>query len=156
MSRQAQLEARVRARNRVNTYANQWYTILAEKVRPFVGKKILNVNGGLLKKYADQLPELPYLSPGPHIYSCHTNYQLRWAAKTSEQVVCECHCLYEEESFSVAEMELDVVIKICEPYIRRTDYTAAEVIEKREAYKKAKALSDEAYSALRPFGEFDR
>lgn len=154
MSNNQLLLARVQSINLANATAMEWYDKLAPIFEPWVGQPILKTHGGLLMKVEKRLPDLPYLAPGPHIYRDVSDYVLRYSVK-----VCMCvggigH--YHEASFNIGELAGAVLREMlpCPKY--RTDYTVEEIIAKREAYKAAKRVADEALNALHPFGEYDR
>lgn len=159
-TRESRLAAKVRAVNRAHEYANKLYPWLVEKFAPLVGQKILKQDGSLLAKYADLVPELPS-THNLHVYRHHSDYSLAWTVKTSEPESGDGSgphtVLYYEVTFYVGDLRGQTLEKLTvHQFTARTDYTAAEVAGKREAYEKAKQAADDARSALYPFGEYDR
>lgn len=158
MAKTSVLDCRVRGVNAANKYAHELFTLLVPIFTPFVGQKIEKADGGLLAKIAKLLPEFP-CGVKLHVYKYQSNYSLVWVVKT-----CECHdagngvghAYYHETSVYIANVRNGVLESMYPKFEARTDYTVAEVIKNREAYKAAKQLADNAQSALHPFGEYDR
>ena len=154
MDRQKTLESRVKAVNRAGEYANTLHSSLVEKFRPLLGLKIVKADGSLLAKYAHLVKDLPHKAELT-VYRHHSVYSLAWTVKTCESIE-DCGCVYHEVTVYVGNLRGDTLTELSEPQNYRTDYTAEEVEAKREAYRKAKEVAENALSALYPFGEFDR
>jgi hypothetical protein len=157
------LEARVRAVNAANAEANAIYAPLAAALEPFVGQKILKVDGySFLQKVEKALPELPhrrgdapYWSSMSH-YRGRSDYSLIWVCKACENILDDQGCTYYETSAYIGDLDHGVLKAIKPQHLYRTDYNAAEVIRLREEFKVAEKIYSEAKSALNPFGEYDR
>lgn len=145
------LEAKVKAVNRANEYANKWYRILRPIFEPLVGTKILTVNGSLTNKVEKLMPELPC---GVHVYKCPSDYRLTWNVQTCESIP-PYGCCYHETPVTIGNLDGQILKEIVDFKDCRTDYSAAEVERLRAEYKKAKEAADEALYALFPFGEYD-
>lgn len=153
--RPARLAARVKAVNAAHACANELHRTLIDIFRPLVGVKLFKVDGSFLAKYLPLLPEFP----NRHdlmVYRHRSDYSLAWTVKTCEQVVGASHCLYYETTIYVGEVSGVTLKNVNDPCDMKTDYTAADIAAKREAYKAAKKVADDALSALNPFGEYDR
>ena len=153
--RPARLAARVKAVNAAHACANEFRKILTDIFRPLVGVKLFKVDGSILAKYVPLLPEFP----NRHdlmVYRHRSDYSLAWTVKTCEQVVGASHCLYYETTIYVGEVSGVTLKNVNDPCDMKTDYTAADIAAKRETYKVAKKVADDALSALYPFGEYDR
>ena len=152
MNKNERTEAHVRAVNMANAAAIELYPKLAELFRPLVGTKIEKVDGTLLAKIAMTLPEFP-CTPALHVYKHTSNYSLAWSVKTCVSI--PGYCVYYEATVYVGNMRNGVLTELSKPFSARTDYTADEVIQKRDVYEKAKQAADDARSDLFPFGERD-
>jgi len=149
------LEARIRAVNRANAYANELSAKLKELFRPFVGQKVLKADNTLMEKYKKVLPKFT-CTPNLSVYRYTSEYSLVFIVKTCEGDN-NGHAYYHETSVYVGELQNGFLTKVGdEPLNLKTDYTAADITAKRQAYNAAKRLADEALSALHPFGEYDR
>ena len=154
------LTARVKARNIVNREAIAFYHKMVPVVTPFLGQKVLKVDGSFMAKFYDAVkPVIDEAHKSVHnIFRYSSNYSLLYIVKTVEQD-SDRTCCYEDASVYLAEFEGQILKKITAPpsgNYWRTDYTAEEITAKREAYQAAKQIADDALSALNPFGEHDR
>lgn len=147
------LAARVKGVNRAHDYANKLYARLVPTFKPMVGTKIFKVDGTLLQKIKEQLPELP-CTPGLHVHKNSSDYSLSFSVRTSEDVNGLAY--YHSVSVYIGDVRNGVLEKIANPHEFRTDFTVEEIAEKRTKYNLAKQAYDNAKSALFPFGEYDR
>ncbi len=145
------LAAQVEAVNAANKVAGVLYEKLVPIFTPFVGQKIEKVDGTLLAKIVKLLPDFNR-SPSLTVYKLRSDYSLAWVAKTCVNSG-GCAHYYETTSY-IGEMRDGVLVKIGDPCIRRTDYTAEEVTEKRQIYKAAQEAADKAKGDLYPFMEY--
>jgi hypothetical protein len=143
-----ELQAKVKAVNTANEYANQVYNTLSNLFSDFIGQKIVKLNRDILNKIV--LPIFP-CTPDLHVFRRHAAYSLAWTVKTCE--LYEHSCVYHEVTVYVGQLNGQVLEKICEWTPLRTDYTEKEIIQKREAYKEAKEIADKMKDQLYPFGE---
>ena len=150
------LEARVRAYNAANTIANEYSPKLAEALQPFVGEKVILATGKLTSKVNEKLKPLleEIRAKGGQIWRRDTSYSINYGLLCSE---ANGHhtCTSAEVWLNIGEISGDQLVKLYPIETRRTDWTAAEVIEAR---KKAQLLHDqlsEAESAFRAFGYND-
>lgn len=149
------LVAKVKAVNRANEEASKMFPLLAESLKPFLGKQVIKKEGGLLEKVKKVLPALPNdvrLQVFRHTLSC----SLAWTVKTCEMIGQTHTCLYHEVTVYVGELDRGVLVRFeSHPFNGRTDYTAEEVESLRAQYAAAKKLADIARNNLHPFGEYD-
>lgn len=150
----SKLQARVEGINKCHAYANGLYERLIEIFRPLVGCKIEKADGTLLKKIADQLPQLG--NKTFHVYKIASNYSLVWNVKICIQYPGEGHCTYHDVSVYIANVRDGVITELLGPPKFRTDFTVEGVVEARETYEAAETAYRAAQSALFPFGEYDR
>jgi len=156
------LETRVRGVNRANEYANALWPRLIAVFTPFVGEKIEKADGTLLlkvQKLVDALKLPNCATPNIMVYRHNSNYNLAYTVKTDETYSVDGrygHAYYHETTIYLGKMDCGVLTQLDAAETFKTDYTAAEVIANREAYKAAKAAADAAQSKLYPFGEYDR
>jgi hypothetical protein len=150
------LEARVRATNRANAYANELWGRLINVFKPFEGMKIEKVGGSLLAKIQKlvdglHLPNYPSLN----VYRHRSSYSLAYVVKTCE--VLDGNAYYYETVVPVGEMLHGVLTHLGnEAPNFKVDYSADKVMKARSRYEFAKQAAREAESALIPFGEYDR
>ena len=148
------LGVRVRGVNRANSLASQWQERLIDVFRPFVGTKIFKADGELLAKIKKLVGELGMPNDvHTQFYHSKSNYELRYVVKTceSEQGVA----YYHETTIPIGELDRGALISLSVATKYRTDYTADEVVAKRQFYRDAKRAADEIRNSLYPFGESD-
>lgn len=154
------LDAKVKAVNLANQRGIELYKKLVEIFRPLIGKQVLKANDTLMKKYTDLLPKWPYLALETNvtIYRYSSAYSLVWVVKAciSDNPTGPGIAHYAEASVYIGSIRDGVLVEISSPFEARTDYNAADVEAAREKYRIAKKASDDAFSALHPFGEYDR
>lgn len=149
------LDARIKARNRANLEATRLYWALAEAFTPLVGTAVVKNDGGILHKHMKRMPEFPRGGPVT-VYRNNSSYSLSWTVKVCISIGDSWGCVYEEATVYVGKMDGNVLTEIDSAFEGRTDFTAEEILEKREAYEVARKAYDDARSALCPFGEHDR
>jgi hypothetical protein len=153
-TRQARLEAKVKAINNAHAYAVALSKLMLPAYEPLIGLDIFKADGTLLQKIDKRLPPVPE-SPQISVWRDTGRYSIRYVVKAVEQV--DHHtCTYYEISVYIAHVSGAIIEKLYDPTDLRSDYTAEEINGKREAYKQAQQLADAAKSALWPFGEEDR
>lgn len=145
----------IAAVNAAHAEALRLFPILSAIVAPWVGHKILKVDGTLLEKYRRQIPDLPN-TPTLHVYRRSSDYNLIWMAKASGvtsgdpkglHTVCYYEC-----PIPVGVLDrgiLDRVYPDAPAY--RTDYTYHGVVALQAQYKAAQAEADRLANALCPF-----
>ena len=149
----SRLNAKVKAINRAHTYANQLSKQLQEIFRPLVGQEILKVDGQLLVKVKNLLPEFSNTS-GLQVYRSSSNYSLAWTVKTSEMDT-ESTWMYYEIGVYVGSLNGKILTDLTPREELRVDYMPDEILRNREEYLRLKKLADTARSNLWPFGEND-
>lgn len=148
-----ELIARVKAVNAVHKYATWLYPELIEALTPFLQKRVVKDDRGLLKRVSDKLPSLPNADGlGVMVYQNRSAYSLSWSVKTCEQVIGADHCLYYEVSVYIGNLRDGVLTGWIEPCERRSDYTVEEIENARARYRELKKAADDAELALSPFG----
>lgn len=149
------LQAKVEARNRVNLEHNRLLAYCATAFGPLVGKKILKVDGDLLEKFK-------HLSPVGNtrelmIYRLSSNYSLAFVVKACVSYgEFDSHCVYEEATVYVAELDGANLGKLIAPQPLPVNYTPEAILAAREEVKAAKEALRRAESKLAGFGEYDR
>lgn len=152
-----QLEAKVEAVNLAHDVGNKLYKELMLVFSPLVGQKILKADGTLLAKYAALVPPMPS-NFMLHIYKLASEYSLAWVIRASvnnpngAQASHECtvyigniykhsvlNGLYDGVNGSMFE--------------GRSDYTADEILCKRQKFAEAQKAFEDAKRALFPFHE---
>jgi hypothetical protein len=147
----SRLAAKVAGQNRVNAEANTLERELVEIFRPFIGKKILT-HGGLTAKIKPLIPkrELPF-----RLWRAPSSYTLSWKLDVTEHDSEHSVC-YREAWIHVGKLNGYTLESLCDPQTRRTDYTIAEISDKRERLKQYEEAYRQARSALDGFGEYDQ
>lgn len=153
-TRQAKLAARVKAINTANKVANELHPQLLAVFSPLVGHKILKADGTLLAKIGALLPAMPDDYRKIRVHRDSKNYSLRWEVTVNEHW-CETTVIYATANVYVGDLINGVLTMLSDARTYRTDYTVEEIQQKREAYKAAQKIADDAKSALAPFDEYD-
>jgi hypothetical protein len=149
------LNAKVKAVNKANEQAHKLYKELIPIFEQFVGQTILKADGKLLKRIETLVPKYPY-NEGMRITTNISSYTLAWTASACEHIQGDSSCLYHEVTAYIGHLENGVLKSLHAPADRRTDFTAAEIEEKRRKYEEAKKIADDILSSLHPFGQYDR
>lgn len=156
-SRHDYLVAKVKARNILNSELKQRVPAMIEALKPFIGQKVQKVDGTLLQKVRDALPNIPnavafggwYESRGYSIYA-------RFETCVWEGLAHGC--IYQEDSFCIGDVQ-DGILKaeqrVSELSFFRSDWTVEEVEKARENVRKAKEALSDAQRPLYHFGEYD-
>lgn len=143
------LQYLVKAVNRANKWANELHETLHTVLVPFVGKKILRVDGAFTANVKAVVPSLPYDNTRS-TYWGNTKYSVYLHVKVCEAVPPGT-CVYHDTAIHLGELRDDVLVSVSSPTTRRTEWTVAEVLSKRDAYRQAKQSLDDCESALYPF-----
>lgn len=147
------LKAKVEARNVVNAEHNRLLPILAAAFKPFVGQKILKVDGSLLAKFENLVPQT-----GGKIFSAfkqNSNYTLSFVLRSCVNDSVG-GCAYDQATVYVGNICGGTLESLIDPQPLRADYTVEDVLKARQALKEAKQAVDRANSNLAGFGEYDR
>lgn len=158
---EARLRAKVEAYNRAGEVANELFPQMHKIFKQFSGQKVCKVDGPLLKKVKDQLPESNYPDqfPSPTVmyYRNSSDYTINFTVKTCAQCGDGLGCVYAELTFYVCSIINGVVQEgyFHQPPEYRTDYNAEEIRRLRAVYQKKREEANEAQGALCPFGETD-
>lgn len=152
MDQQAKLAAKVAAVNAANGQALDLYNVLRGVFAPLVGEQVCKKDGGLLAKVERLLPPLTNTRELV-VYRHPSEYVLAFVVRVS--VVRDMECKYHEVCVEVGRLESGRLVELSEPFTGRADWTAKEVLAKREAYWDARKAAESFKSALGPFGEYD-
>lgn len=152
-SREEMLIAKVAAANKCHTIANAITETLKVIFTPLVGVKVLKVDGSLLSKYVDLIPEWQF-GDGVRIWRNSSKYTLSYVVNVCQHLPSG-GCTYFETISYIADLDGDKISKIYPPYVRLTNYTVAEIAGKRKKYEELKQQMEDARSDLSPFGEMD-
>jgi hypothetical protein len=82
-----------------------------------------------------------------------TGYHLVWGVRAS--VIRESSVQSHEAMVYVGTLMNGVLMELCEPFKGRSDWTAEEVVSKREAYWGAKKAAEAFKEAFYPFTEYE-
>ena len=151
--------AEVTAVNLAHAAANILYLELSEKLSPFVGAKIFRTNSKkLLKNVEDLINDV--------LSSIHSNYEGVYIYRISDYrllyAVESCirsHGIYVKYEIAINVGRRnnngfgDLLEGIKDQEILRTDYTVADILEKKAALVEAKKVVKTAEEALSPFDE---
>jgi hypothetical protein len=155
------LIAHVEAVNFCHLLAMRLEQVLKVFFTPYVGKKVIKIDGTLMQKIADEVR--PCIEPidemnGVQVYFDRMgSYSLRWTVKVCKHIEGAGSCLYYEHSVYVGDLEGQTLKNIKPTKLDlRTDFTAAEIESKRKVYKQLQETADQAKGQLYPFGEYDR
>lgn len=155
------LSLKVKAVNTANMYAKSIYPTLHTYFKQYVGEKIEKVDGSLLKKVKDNIPNIDMdkcVEDGCNIsftaYRQTSNYSLSYVAK-----VCVSNgdgCAYHSSTVYIGEMNNGVLENVnYEEPTGRTDYTAEEIVDARKKIEDAKKVVSELERAVNEFGMYD-
>jgi mRNA-degrading endonuclease RelE of RelBE toxin-antitoxin system len=158
--------AEVTAVNLAHAAANILYLELAEKLSPFVGAKIFRTNSKkLLKNVEDLIDDVvsSILSNYERVYIYRhreSDYRLSYAVESC--IRYHSRNVYYETVVNVGKANNldnydykfgDLLERIEDQEILRTDYTVADILEKKAALVEAKKVVKTAEEALSPFDE---
>ncbi len=153
MKHKTALAAQVAAWNRANAEANKLSVQLAKIFKPFVGKKVTCNGGSLTQRVKTAVPVFSCV-PELHIWHSSSEYHIHYVVRTSELEDKDGYggAHYAETYVQVGTLKDHILEAVNEPCTnRRTDYTEAEIIAKREAVQKAEQAFHDAESDLSPF-----
>lgn len=156
-SRHDYLVAKVKARNLVNKELIERVPAMIEALKPFIGLPVLKVDGTLLKKVNDALPELPNTVAISGWYSARC-YSIYVCFKSCVWEGLAHGCVYQEESYCIGELATTILKAEQRPIdlsFYRTDWTVEEVEKARENVRKAEDALSEAKRPLYHFGMHD-
>lgn len=144
------LKAKVIATNRVNKAQNELVLILAEKLKPFIGKKVMKANGTRTKAIAELIPTGDVNGCWLWPYSSSHSW-LSFGLKTSEHYA-EFTVVYAETVFSIGKVENGILTELVAVEPLRTDYTVEEIEQKRKLAQDLAEQTRQAEYACSPFG----
>ncbi len=143
----AHLKCKIIARNRVNQAILDIAPVMRGALAPFVGQKICKVDGSLLQKVRNALPEPPNTVSVFAYYTTGNGYTLRAGFRASQSVPGE-GTQYAEADAYLGDIQDGVLIKIYPSASYRTDYELAEVKSLQEQLKAAQRTVSTVQSQL--------
>lgn len=161
----SRLAAKVAARNHVHQIALEKAGPMIDALRPFLGEKIIKVDGALTAKVSKAL--------GRQSVACdltegvHGSYYTTGHGYNVSAVIKVCHSSqlsrdrgqvadYADATIYLGDLAHGVLSKLYDvPTLLRTDYTEAEILTYRAELKAAQKALSEAQSKLYHFGEYD-
>lgn len=149
------LEAKVRATNLANLFANELYDVMAAVFGPFVGQKITKADGSLLAKVQACVPDIPHGADGEYNirywFDHNSKYSLRYGV--SADVYHAGGSEYSrDQSVYIGNMDCQVLVELSTPEHRRVDWTVEELRAMQEEYRKVKKQADNLCNTLMQFG----
>ena len=157
------LAAKIDAVNTVHRAGIERAPAMLEALRPFVGCKVLKVDGSLMKAVRAALPEIPSTPALSGHYTTGHGYSIAACFKAStcyadEKARRQDYRItqYADATVYLGELSNGVLIKLANPYVARTDYTRQEIEHARMMLKAARNTISEWESKLFHFGEYDR
>lgn len=148
------LSATVAARNEVNELTNTRYSTIILALAPFIGQRILKVDGTLLKKVKEALPEFDAVQGfgSSSWYSTGHGYSLVLNIKTCHGV--EPHgCVYADSTLYLGKLRDGVLEGLYDAPTLKANFTEQYVIQAREEVKGAEKILREVESKLYYFGK---
>lgn len=163
----SKLAAKVAAHNLTNAKINLLFPLYQAALTPFVGQKVVLKGGGLVSKLAKAFDAIreDNKDAATHFWTNVYNYSINIGIRGNAYYEFPCKHSYDgkasghmsaENGFTLGDLKDGVLIKLSDFEPRKTNYSAQEVFEKRQAYAAAKQIADDAKSALFPFEEYDR
>ena len=156
MNAKSETEAKVIARNRLNSQVNEIAPKILEVLKNFLNKKVI-IGGNNLSAQLTKALE-PFLGwqkiyPNLQIYRNNSNHSISFVFKTSEQVG-EFSCTYQEEYVYLGNLSGQTLneLGIFEP--RRTNYDLNEVLAARSEIAALENQISNLSSKLTHFGRF--
>ena len=157
-TRRAYLVAKVKARNLVNKELIERVPAMIEALKPFIGLQVIKVDGTLLTKVKEALPDLFSDTVAFSGWYNARSYSIYACFKTCVWEGLDHGCVYQEESYCIGELDgaiLKVEQRPVDLRYYRTDWTVEEVEKAREEVRKAQEALSEANRPLYHFGMHD-
>src|SRR5574343_57589 len=150
-------QAKIIARNRLNSQINLFAPVILESLKPFVGTKIILQTGDLAAKFKSAMEGIlgfEKLAPKLQIYRFNLSYSFTLTFKTSEPTG-EFSCLYQEESVTFGRLDGGVLTSLeSEIPQNKTDYSLEEIAQIRRELDIIESKKWELESKLRHFGRY--
>lgn len=149
-------QAKITARNRLNTQVNELAPVILEALKPFVGTKITLQTGGFAAKFkniVDCYLGCNKIFPKLQIYHYGSNYSLIFVFKTSEPTG-GYGCIYQEESVYFGVLDGHNLKELSPFALRRTDYNLEEIESWRAEHRRADEIRRKVESNLSHFGVY--
>jgi hypothetical protein len=140
------ITAKVQALNNCNELINFWKPKLIEIFEPYLGQKVVKIDGQVLSKI--KLPEFP-CNPKTHIWRYLSEYSLAWQAQASfydGHYNCIHHSVFYIGNLS--DQVLTELHKNDKPL--RTNYTVEEFKNAYEHFRSCETALNNARSAIFP------
>jgi hypothetical protein len=130
------------------------WPVFYKSLEPWVGSKILKVDGSILKKVQESLPDgLPNSWQCLSVTIRHSPYSIGWTIRTFCRDGEDLGSY--EDSIAVGYIHDGILTQINDHETLKTDYKVEEVEQARLHYRQAKEAVEKAERALYPFGERD-
>lgn len=145
----------IEAQNEVNAMAKPLFKTCVKWLKPFIGKKVINLNGSLSKKVNDCKPEFQ-----------KEDKRFRWLLNVNRYSVyveldlCKNYpgsygCHYAKQSFYLAKVEDGILLEIDETIPDfKTDYSTIEIQEKHAELKELRQKVRELEFFIQPFSNY--
>lgn len=151
------LDAKIGAKNWVNTIALANIPMMLEALKPFIGKRATNQSGAISENVKKHLPQDPNTPDCSWWYS-GSDYSISVRFKTCVTYAGtrgDYYAKYAETVVTLAEVHDHAITKLITDHKLRTDYSAKEVLDARDELRAAKSAVARAQCNLEDFGEFD-
>lgn len=149
-------QAKIIARNRLNSQINLFAPVILESLKPFVGTKIILQTGDLAAKFKSAMEGIlgfEKLAPKLQIYRFNLSYSFVLTFKTSE--LTGVSCVYQEESVTFGRLDGGVLTSLeAEIPQNKTDYSLEEIAQIRRELDIIESKKRELESKLAHFGRY--
>jgi len=149
-------QAKITARNRVNTQVNEVVPKILEALKPFIGKKVIiggNNFSAQLSKALEPFLGWQKVFPNLQIYRSSTTYSICFTFKTSEND-SKNTCVYQEEYVYLGNLDGANLKDLIEFTPRKIDYNLEEIEAVRAELTKLEAQVSNLNSKLSHFGRY--
>lgn len=146
------LNAKVKAVNKVNALYNEYGPKLIAFFTPYIGMAVFKKEGDLLQKIRNTLPNMPS-EMNRQVWFSKSNYTLNFGVRATAPDDDGHGCTSHEATIYVGEIRDGILNKMMEFEPRRADYTFEEIVALREDCETKKAAYEKAKDKLYPFGE---
>lgn len=150
-------QAKIIARNRLNSQINIFAPVILENLKPFVGTKIILQTGDLAAKFKSAMEGIlgfEKLAPKLQIYRFNLSYSFVLTFKTSEPTG-EFGCVYQEESVIFGKLDGGILTSLeAEIPQNKTDYSLEEIAQIRRELDIIESKKRELESKLAHFGRY--
>lgn len=150
-------QAKIIARNRLNSQINLFAPVILESLKPFVGTKIILQTGDLAAKFKSAMEGIlgfEKLAPKLQIYRFNLTYSFTLTFKTSEPTG-NFGCVYQEESVTFGRLDGGVLASLeAEIPQLKSDYNLEEIEATRKELEVVEKKKWELEYKLAHFGRY--